>query len=349
MTPPEGVYRILSYGDSIGRGYKVDDSSHYPILLEQRLNAEGPTRYEVMNTARGSSPSIYAFHIKKDVRVFKPRMVLLEIELLNDLGDEALISYSRVDRWSLPTAINGARYLIGWQGVPISTIPMFGYSFETTPTCIRSVRGVGHLIERFRRNNFVSPESGRYYYHLWYDKFLLTERRISQARSRMFETIRGIRDYLKQKDIEFLLIILPSKYIFGTSAYRAHAAQEYQLALGEARKKGIPYVSLKKAMEEAGGQRLFMDFCHPKREGYQVISEELYRVMMERYFQPSELRVCDAEPPASPSQGGGIICASSSSWAQSRTTRSIFSGFTQAVAKSQSLPLHRLPIRWSSP
>src|SRR6476469_9368033 len=81
--------RVLSYGDSIGHGYKVEDGEQYTDQLERMFNrASTNSQWEVLSTFRGSSPGIYAFHIQNDQPRFLPDWVLLEIELQNDLPDE---------------------------------------------------------------------------------------------------------------------------------------------------------------------------------------------------------------------------------------------------------------------
>jgi len=101
-VPEENITRILSYGDSIGLGVWMNDGQDYATFLEKLLNQDSSHRYEVLNTARGCCPSIYALHLKSDIMQFKPQIVIMEIELSNDLTDEVLVHYKGKDEFGLP-------------------------------------------------------------------------------------------------------------------------------------------------------------------------------------------------------------------------------------------------------
>jgi hypothetical protein len=85
-TPPPDIVRVLSYGDSIGHGFGVEDGEQYTDQLETLLNIPRQnSRWEVLSTFRGSSPGIYSFHIRVDQPRFRPDWVMMEIEMQNGL------------------------------------------------------------------------------------------------------------------------------------------------------------------------------------------------------------------------------------------------------------------------
>ena len=80
-----GTLRVLSYGDSLNSGFGVPAGAGYPQQLEASLAGLGE-RAEVLALQRGNSPTVYSFHLRTDLPRLRPDGVIVEIELMNEVG-----------------------------------------------------------------------------------------------------------------------------------------------------------------------------------------------------------------------------------------------------------------------
>lgn len=288
-TPPDGTVRVLSYGDSIGFGYEVNDEEAYPQVLERMLNENGPRRFEILNMFRGHSPSTYAVHLKRDLPRLKPRAVLMEIELTNDLSDEALCRYGGVDARGLPARITRARYWPGWISFP--PIPRDANLWERSNLRIAwqiLQRRFAYVRERFWPNPVFSDRADTTYYNVGFDRPEITDKKLAAAFDRMFGVLRAQQKLCEDSGAEFLLVIMPSKFMFYENRYRAGSIRLVERAEEEARRRGIPYISLSQDMRDNGGAELYRDGIHPTPRGYEVIARRLYAYFAEpRLLLPS--------------------------------------------------------------
>lgn len=271
QLPIDGVYRILSYGDSIGFGIGVRDNQNYPYILEYMLNQPKTKRYEVLNMAVWCSPSIYYFHIQEDIQLFKPKMIIMEIELSNDISDEALINYDRIN----PDKIKTGRYSISWDNRQISSLNLGGYFFERTYLYALLSQKIGFLLSKYRNNPIFSSKSDIYYYNLGFERHILTQERLSLAFERMFHTIKKIKEICDDNKVEFLLVILPSKYYFYNNQYQNGALRMLKEAEEKSSALAIPFILPAENLKKNGGERLYYDFCHLSPDGYNVVAQEL--------------------------------------------------------------------------
>jgi lysophospholipase L1-like esterase len=274
--------RVLSYGDSIGQGFKVEDGEQYTDQLESMLNrSQNHADWEVLSTFRGSSPGIYSFHIQIDQPRFRPDWIFLEIELQNDLTDEALLSLSSRDKRGLPTEVYGARYVVGVEGDVInnlsSTIPFI----SRTLVYSKITWTYGEIMSRLTRNPLFSRDAFPYYYHIGPDRYLLTQDKLEKAFDSMFQTIVAIQNFVESNS-RFVLILIAGRDAFGTTAKAKATRSLFQRAVMKSKELGIPYVDTYPYLEEAGGQELFTDFCHPNKEGHKAIALALFDFIRER-------------------------------------------------------------------
>jgi lysophospholipase L1-like esterase len=276
MPSPDTV-RVLSYGDSIGHGFGVDDGEQYTDQLETLLN-ETPekSRWEVLSTFRGSSPGIYAFHVQVDQPRFQPDWVMLEIELQNDLTDEALLRLGPHDRMGLPQAVYGGRYAISLEGLVINNLSSTVPFLSRTLVYSNVVSVLGRIQSRLVRNPLFLPGASPYYYNVGSDRYLLTGETLDQAFDDMFESIRAIQRFVESNHARFLLILVAGRDVFGTGSAAEAPQRLFQKAVAKSIEFGIPYVDTYPYLEQAGGQELFMDFCHPNRRGHRAIAQGLY-------------------------------------------------------------------------
>lgn len=276
--PSPGVTRILSYGDSIALGYEVPTNQTYSQVLESRLNGDNNQQFEVLNMTRGYSPSIYAIYIKNDIIQFKPKKIILEVELTNDTSDEAYIKYTSTDKYNLPNNIAFARYWPGWlQMPPISPKQYFWEKLYTRKFIYDLSHKYGNFMKKYFPNPVFSKTSDIYYYNFGYDKYFLTQSLLDSSFNRMFKIIKGIENYTKDQKVDFLLVILPSRYAYYDNyQYQKGAIRIYNQAVDMANNLKINYVGLYDDFGIRGGSDNFSDFCHPTITGHQIIADAIY-------------------------------------------------------------------------
>ena len=214
-VPAAGVTRVLSYGDSIGFGVGVDTAQTYAARLEARLDGTAPGRWEVLNMARGYAPSLYAVFLREDLAALRPRLVLVEIELSNDVSDEALVEHDGVDADGLPRRIARARYVLGVGGALLSAVPVWGGTFvERT----RSYAWLSRKVLTARERSGPNPDFGdgahTYYYHFEHERPVLTPARLRRGFDQIFDVLAGMRARAVASGADFLVIVIPSRYAF---------------------------------------------------------------------------------------------------------------------------------------
>lgn len=276
--PPPGEYRILSLGDSIAFGLGIPAPAHYTKILERNLNrVGGPTRFRVVNgSGPGYSPSCYYLYLKHAGLRMKPRLVILEIELCNDITDEALL------RWQGTTdepieRVRGGRYVIAWDGRLLATCSRGPYFIEKTYAYTVLLRRLLNLLYRINPTEPFNSTPGVTYYSLGFDKYLLNQDRIEAGWTRTFGALAETQRLLRAQGVGFLVLIMPTQYMFdpASGAYGRFAAGLVQRAVGEAEKRGLPYIDFTRTMAESGGKDLYFDFAHPTERGNQVIARTL--------------------------------------------------------------------------
>jgi hypothetical protein len=274
-----GTRRILSYGDSIAEGYRLEGAATYADLLESALETAGGESFEVLNMVRGHSPTVYSFHVRIDVPRLRPDGVILQIELINDVSDEARARTRGRDADGLPLEILAHRYLVGWDGHLLAPLAFSGSFIERTKLYAKLSRWLGRASERLRPNPIFAAESPITFYSRRSDRFLLTEAALDAGFERLFDSVAGIQRYLERQGVRFLLIILPSRHVYAHGQYAGSSRALLLRGEEAARARDIRYVSLDAALGRAGGADLFMDFCHPTAAGNRVIASELEPIL----------------------------------------------------------------------
>ena len=269
---------MLVYGDSVSLGVLVNQNATFSAVLEDLFRqAPAGRSVEILNMARGNSPSIYAVHAKKDIPQFRPDLVVLQIELANDVADEAFVKFDSADEYGLPDPLQTARYLLSWDRKIVGIIPINGYFFEATKAYSDLTHRIGNWLSSRYPNPLFSSSSTYYYYNLGFDQFYLTEERLSSAFQRMFKVINGIKHFSEKNGAKFLLLITPSSYVFDSNQFQQGSNELVERAVASAIQLKIPHISVLKRFKENGGSNLYFDFCHPVPKGHQLIAEELFK------------------------------------------------------------------------
>ena len=289
-VPTPGEFRILSLGDSVGFGLAIDARDHYSKVAQRRLNGlDSQRRYRLVNAGgQGYSPSSYYVYLREEGLQVQPAMVIVEIELCNDITDEALLRW-RGPSDEFPDSIVGGRYLVNWDGNLLGTYSRGSYFFEKTYTYTTLVRGLLNLLYRIHPTEpFHSSLGSTVYYTLGYDRFVLDEERIESGWQRLFGALSSIHQLLEEREIPFLLMILPSSYIYQDGGdQNDFASGLLERAISLAEENRLPYLALTQALREGGGEKLFMDFVHLKEEGNRVVGEALAEHLFQMLGSPS--------------------------------------------------------------
>jgi len=239
-------------------------------------------RWEVLSTFRGSSPGIYSFHIRVDQPRFRPHWVVMEIEMQNDLTDEALLRLGPRDPAGLPHAVYGSRYVVSLEGLVINNLSSSVPFFSRTLVYSNVVSLIGRMQSFLARNPLFLPGASPYYYNVGSDRYLLTQSRLDQAFDEMFETIRAIQRFVEANDARFLLILVPGRDTFAEGAVGEAPQRLFQRAVAKAVDLKIPHIDTYPYLKQAGGRDAFMDFCHPNRRGHEAIAQALYAVFSDQ-------------------------------------------------------------------
>jgi hypothetical protein len=280
--PGPGEMRILSLGDSIGFGVGIEAEDHYCKVAEEQIQSNSSIRnLNLVNASgQGYSPSSYYAYLQHEGLNLHPAMVVVEIELCNDLTDEALLRWQVRDEEKSLIMVVGGRYAVAWDGSLLGTYALGGYPWERTYTYTDFIRrGLNLLNKASPSPLFSETPGGTIYYSLGFDQWLLDQARIDQGWNRLLAAVKGMNDLCTSRQISFLLLIMPSRYIFDHSApdHRDLALGLVQRAESEARLLEIPHINMSETIQEVGGSAVFFDFAHLNVEGNRAVGRTLAR------------------------------------------------------------------------
>jgi len=294
---PPGEFRVLSLGDSIGFGLGVPADQHYTQVAERILAADSPSpTVRVVNAGgQGYSPSGYFVYLNHEGIRLDPSFLVVEIELCNDISDEAFLEWIDEDRDGRPERIEGGRYQLSWDGNLLGTYSTGWSLLDRSYLGTIAVRRALSLVARFGDPRPV-PESA-VLYSLGFDRILLTTERIERGWENALGAIEGMYELARSNNIPFLLMVMPSRYLYeDTVPYTGLAESLYQRGIALAGERKIPFVGMREKIAAAGGADLFFDFAHLTEKGNQVVGEELAQLLLNG--DPSQRSAAwQAEPP----------------------------------------------------
>lgn len=269
-----GEFRVLSLGDSIGFGLGVAAEAHYTRVAQQLLESAG-RRVRVINAGgQGYSPSGYYVYLRHEGMELQPSMLVVEIELCNDISDEAFLEWRDLDPEGWPRAVAGGRYQVAWDGNLLGTYATGVGLLDRTYLGTILVRRLLSFGAGFRPEQLT--DEARVLYSLGFDQRMLKPHRIEGGWDRAFGALEATQALAQSRGIPFLLMIMPSRYLYeGAGVYTEQAGKLYARACQEAALRGLPFVGLREPLGDAGGARLFFDFAHLTEAGNRVVGEVL--------------------------------------------------------------------------
>lgn len=170
--------------------------------------------------------------------------------------------------------------MVGWDGNMLATYAVGGYFFEKTYVYTDLLRRYLNLMFRVSPNEpFASrSESGVSYYDLGFDRWVLDEQRLESGWQKAFASLKGIQTLAEARGAKFLLLIVPSRYMFEAEAinWRRFATGLMERAVRRAQELQIPHIDLTTVVRDGGGAPLYYDFAHMTEAGNKVLGEALY-------------------------------------------------------------------------
>ncbi len=171
----------------------------------------------------------------------------------------------------------GGRYVVSWDGKQLGTYATRGFFFEKTYLYTDLIRRVLNLAQRIDPQAPWSERQGAaVYYSLGFDKFLLDTARLEEGNKRLFAALSGTARLLESRNIKYVIMIMPSRYLYQEAYdYTLFASEVYQNALRSAADMNLPFLDMYGTIKENGGEKLFLDFAHLTEEGNKAVGLEL--------------------------------------------------------------------------
>lgn len=278
--PEANEVRILFLGDSVGVGLGIRAADAYVKVAGRALSETLPNRpVRAVNAAgQGYSPSSYLAYLRHEGLRLQPEAVVVEIELCNDVTDEALLGWG-LDSSGRLEAVRGGRYVVAWDGNLLGTVAAGPHFPEKTYLYTLLLRRVLSLLWDWFPSGPFADAAGVTYYHQGFDRFALDAESVEAGWRRMFAALEQTRLLLAQRRIPLLVAIVPSRWVFREDAGPARLFSQRLLdrAFALADRARLPSVGFQEEMAAAGGAERYFDFAHPDEIGHRVIGEKLAR------------------------------------------------------------------------
>ena len=194
---------------------------------------------------------------------------------------------------------------MSWDGKLLATYSLGGYFFERSYLYTNLLRRFLNLSFRlFPTDPFAQRNvQGVSYYDLGFDQYLLDEERLESGWEKTFKVVHAMQSMLEEKGIPFLLLIMPSRYMFqeNAPAWSDYANQLMERGLRRAREMGIRFVEFSgpmgRSVAAGGPARFYMDFAHLTEEGNRVVGDALFEHLAPQLLPKVERAV---QPPIQP-------------------------------------------------
>ena len=237
--------------------------------------------YNVINAAGpGYGPSSYYLFLKNEALDWHPDLVLVEIELTNDVTDAAFVEWETDPaNPGLLIRVKGGRYVTAWDGTLLSAYVRGPYFYEKTYTYVELSRRVLELLYRHAAVKPFPKDPDSTYYTLRYEWYLLDEERIEAGWRRLLGAIKTTSRLLDAEGVPFLLMLMPSRFVFEGGKADPHRRFSQVLldrAATFAETNGIPYLDFTAAVGRAGGAAAFVDTLHLNEAGNLAVGEALF-------------------------------------------------------------------------
>jgi lysophospholipase L1-like esterase len=253
-SKPDGVYRILTIGDSVTFGWEVQQEETYGKQLEHLLNNSEAQPIEVINAGvPGWSLEASRNFLLDQGFDYQPDAVILSVTVVNDITvapiikkDNTLFDWLRDHTFGWPFLTTQARFLMAG-GVTPEAIP------ELDP-----------------------PQEARRYY---------PQREDNPLYDQVWEFIDDMHEASDERGIPFVILVFPSAFQVNSAG---HSDVVQRVLLQRAEVEGINLVDLlpvfRQTCVEIGAEKcegyenaLFADvWMHPNAAGHRLAAEQLF-------------------------------------------------------------------------
>lgn len=315
-SPPEGVLRVLSMGDSVTAGYRVGQHETFSYLLERWLGGQGDFKKAEVMVSCVEDPVKGLYYLKLYGRGFNPHILLLGITLGNDITqaymglDPEGTFILRMDEKKVDITKN--------EGFDKESILKRIASYEVPAECLKKgprnkapshggLLGKSALLRLARAwaerdgPQAIASYYGEYERPRLFDGtsglgFFLKNPpgEVKEAYERLFETLAAYESFCRLRGIGLVVVLFPQRFQVEPGGWemtrKAYGLHErcFDLMLpnkiiGEfAKRNGIPLIDPTEAMaDEYGGAGLFLPKgdMHPNGKGHRALFEGIKDVL----------------------------------------------------------------------
>jgi lysophospholipase L1-like esterase len=270
--------RILVLGDSITFGIYVEDDETFCRLLEREAREKG-IPLEVLNGGIGGySPKIELLWFCSKGIFFEPDIVILVLFVGNDVKGELREVGDFMVR-------NGLLYYRGRMGNDEEEAPTNNiyYWFRAR----RIYQFICHKYWRLKKMFEMQGKEGFLFSEMFERKGFPKE---EEAYDRLMSSIRGLGKMCQEKDIGFLMVLVPTYEQVYSDELNIRERSKYDMKRPNRRivamawSEGIPVLDLLETNDFRVKKDLYLPLerIHLSVEGHRVVAENLYTFLRDR-------------------------------------------------------------------
>jgi lysophospholipase L1-like esterase len=262
-APPPGVHRVLALGDSVAFGQGMSAAEAFPAVLESRLNAQGPGRWEVVNAGvAGYNTQAELAYLERHGLALAPRTIVVGFNL-NDfdrppvLGGLGVLTNDQSERMASHALANYSEFYLVLRWLVRTRA---GTRPTGVPAAAQTARGPDDGFQPLDR--YVSALRKAYYRQPTDDRWAVLE-----------ESLRGLGRVARERGLRLVIALVPDGDQIGVAAPDL-TPQAKLLAI--CAREALDCLDLYPAFAaQATGGPLFLDIMHPNAAGQRIIADRL--------------------------------------------------------------------------
>jgi lysophospholipase L1-like esterase len=288
--------KILMLGDSFTFGVYVGNDEIFPALLEKRLKQNG-YKYQVINAgyADGFETDQQYVWLKQNIDTIKPRVVVLDVFLGNDIYFINPDAWADIDADGLPrkwldsnltVESNGIlrNKVVGANTVGVETIyrvPML----RDSHLFVMTGRAIDFVRSRLLGISGYNQEALQHIFGVYSDRFIEREKRFLKLVTAMDRLVRdrGARFAVTLLPMNFMIEREKMRYVLPNSKFQ-NSDSIYYARLSELLKKnGIASLNIEDAMKNSNEGPFFPanGEVHFGRKGHIFVANRLYDFLLD--------------------------------------------------------------------
>ncbi len=307
-----GVFRIAVMGDSYTFGVGVGTDETYASVLQTRLDAEEPSRHEVMNFGVSSfSPTLEFIYLKKELFRYKPDMLILAMDFC-DIQDDYFYEKNLIyDKKGDITGCDPFTYKGHpniWKRLKEGSI-FFSIIDEKVVQSFNKMKTLGFI--EYYKNKFSGKRNKTEILtnlridNIEFDRFVFVRENknpeiVNRHWKRTAAQLAAIKKFCDEQKIEFLLVTYPYGHQVGVNqwtrgrhywAFEDNRVYEAGEALSLIRQftedNGIEWIDLLPVMRQNSDKILYYDSDgHWTAAGHAVTADALFESPKFKNYSP---------------------------------------------------------------